>query len=155
MQGEAIPREDSVARLCGETKLSEDKKRTLAGAWKLSSSDRKSPEPHLSVNWLEFFANACREEQLENIRHILAKKMSRVPRNGRLAVLTVEEIHRAVSEVGQSVRVLHQPSDQLEVEDLSHSGIFDVEQDEDVIAQALSRADCELVAALSRRSASP
>lgn len=113
-------------------------------AFELSGGDLKEDHPHLSVNWLDFFRDQSRDEQVQKIREILASKM-KVRGKARLALIRVSEIHNKVREIERSVRVLHWPD--VAANDESHAGIFDVEQDPDVIAQALSRAACEMVSA--------
>ena len=154
MQGDGINYKHTVTRLCGRTKVSADGSRTLTAAWQLRSSDRASPTPHLSVNWLEFFSGRERSAQIEAIRSVLAGKLN-VKAQACLALVPVGEIHRVVNEAGKGVRVLHWPDVHFEYADMSHAGIFDVEQDEDVIAQALSRVECELVPARSTDRGEP
>lgn len=113
-------------------------------AFQMRPRDLQGEYPHLSVNWLEYFGEQSRNEQLHTLREILASKMQ-IRTKARLALMRVSEIHNKVQEIERSVRVLHWPD--VAANDESHAGIFDVEADPDVIAQALSRVACEMVPA--------
>ena len=143
MKGDQIPKTDTVSRYCSASRISESG-RPLMTAFQLSNSDLARNNPHLSVNWLEYFSNRSKEVQIDEIKRIFARKMN-VRATAKFALINVSKIHENVAEVRQAVRVLHWPD--IENKDDSHAGIFDVEADPDVIAQALSRINCEMVAA--------
>jgi hypothetical protein len=143
MRGDIIPDIHTVSRYCPYSKLSEAGRPTPP-AFELRESDLREGHPHLSVNWLEYFGAQPRNEQLRIIRSILAGKM-KVGSKARLALMQISKIHEKVQEIERSVRVLHWPD--VAAHDESHAGIFDVETDPDVIAQALSRVVCEMVSA--------
>lgn len=103
-------------------------------AFRLTETDRADDDPHLSVNWLEYFQGKSRDEQATEIRTILAQKLNRVGGMAKLALAKVSEIHEKVRELELEARVLHWPDTTPDYSDGSHAGIFDVEADEDIIA---------------------
>jgi hypothetical protein len=147
VKGDKVPDTDTIARYCPFGRLSESGRPTKA-AFALTDSDRADDNPHLSVNWFEYFRNKSREEQVNEVRAILAKKLSRVGGQAKLALTKVSEIRSKVREADIDVRILHWPDKQPNFyNDVSHAGIFDVEAEEDVIALKLSQIKFEMVAA--------
>jgi hypothetical protein len=144
MKGDPIPETDTVSRYCPFGRLSEAGRPTIA-AFQMRDSDLVGTNPHLSVNWLEYFRDKSRDEQIAEIREVFVRKMQRVGGQAKFALAKVSEIHEKVKEVGREVRILHWPV--VEDNDDSHAGIFDIDNDFDVIAQALSRMNFEMVAA--------
>lgn len=142
MKGNVIPDSDIVSRYCSFGKLSETDRPTKA-AFELSDSDREDDNPHLSVNWLDYFKGKSREEQISEVRSAFVDKGYKLGGNAKFALVKVSEIHEKTREAGVNVRVLHWPDGT----DKSHSGIFDVENDPDVIALKLSQMNCEMVPA--------
>ena len=49
-------------------------------------------EPYISVNWLEHFASLGRDEQIEEIRKVLAQKMTSIGATAKLAIYNVREV---------------------------------------------------------------
>ncbi len=143
MIGDTIPDTHTVSRYCPYSKLSETLRPTPA-AFEMRPRDLEAEHPHLSVNWLEYWGTLSRDAQLHTLRGILAEKM-KIGSKAYLALMSVAAIHDTVQEIERPVRVLHWPD--VNNNDESHAGIFDVEADLDVIAQALSRVACETVPA--------
>ncbi len=142
MQGEPIPEADTVSRYCSVTRLSELNGKPLGTAFQL-----RKGEPYISVNWLEFFADLSKEQQIDEVRAVLAKKMRKIGSTARLALLNVGAVQEGFpSTVGQ-VRVLHEPVSTPEYDDPSHAGIFDLEPDPDLVADMLAQIDCDMVPA--------
>jgi hypothetical protein len=93
-------------------------------------------EESLSVNWLEFLKCISRESEITNIRTIYSQKMSRVGARARIAILHVGEIRNKVlteSPDSRNLEVLHDPSK----DDPSHSGIYNLKQDNELIAELI------------------
>ncbi len=144
MKGDGIPESDTVSRYCRATTLSESGRPTTA-AFQLRDHELADDNPHISVNWLDYFRGESKDEQIGKIRTIFARKMRSVGAQAKFALAKVSEIHEKAREIGLEVRVLHWPD--TEFNDESHAGIFDVDVDPDVIAQALSRMNYEMVSA--------
>jgi hypothetical protein len=107
----------------------------------------KDTDRLLSVNWLEYFPLLNRESQIDEVRKVLTKKMSRLGANSRIAVLNVEQAISSVQDAtgnNTSVEILHAPvSLEGQWDDPSHSGIFGLSIDDDISAIALSEVIIE------------
>ncbi len=145
MKGDSIPESDTISRYCSYTKISETGK-PLGAAFRLKSSALQSENPHISVNWLEFFNDKDREGQIEEIRTILSKKMKGgIGGQAKLALLKVAAIYDYFGSSNYNIRVLHWPDRTDDYDDPSHAGIFDVGSDPDVIADMIAQVASELV----------
>lgn len=142
-KGDHIKNGDTIARYVPGGRI--DKGRPMAKAYELSDTDKKAESPHLSVNWLEFFADKNTQGQVDEVRAILDKKL-KIKKSACLALLNIENIHLKLAQNGLTVSILHWPDVTECYNDQSHSGIFfDVERDADVIALALSQINCNVV----------
>jgi hypothetical protein len=89
----------------------------------------------LSVNWLEFFKSSDRKEQISKIRKVYNKKLN-VRKSARIAVLNVGDVCGNVqtkSPDARELEVLHAPSSH----DPSHSGIYGLRQNDELIAELI------------------
>ena len=91
----------------------------------------RANEEYLSVNWLEFFGSLERETAVQSIRGVFHSKGYRLRRNGRFAILNIEDIRELSHEIGKSsLRVEHLPLEN----DASHAGILGYTADDFSIA---------------------
>ena len=128
MKGSVIPDNDHVARLCLPKHV--DDGQIQATAFLL-----RAGEESLSVNWLEFLKCQNRESEIDEIRAVYSKKLT-VRKRTRIAVLNVGKTHKKVlteSPDGRNLEVLHNPSKN----DPSHSGIYNLRQDDELIAELI------------------
>jgi hypothetical protein len=138
MKGDTIPDQDHVARLCNPNQAPE-------GQIQPSAFMLKSEEEYLSVNWLEFLNCSCRESEINELRQLYSRKFSRVGAGARIAVLNVGkicEIVRTERPDNRELKVLHKPElladdPSLKVDDLSHSGIYNLNEDNHLIAELI------------------
>lgn len=130
MQGDPLPDSDHITRYCGASQINEDG--TISGA----AFRSREGESYLSVNWLEFLELANREAEISEIRRVLSLKLG-IGTKAKIGVLNVGELRRyifAESPDGRDLQVRHQP----EPDDPSHSGVFNVEMDDDLIADLIT-----------------
>lgn len=138
MKGEPLPDKDHVARYCGGARVKEDG--SISGeAFRLKEKTGQ-PEKFLSVNWLEYLNKGTREEEINEIRDILSKKLPKgIGAKARIAVLNVGYLRGYVltnSEDGRDLKVLHEPE---EPDDPSHSGIHNLRMDDCLIADLIAQ----------------
>jgi hypothetical protein len=129
MKGDTIPDSDNIARFCKPLQAPEGK--IQATAFML-----RSDEESLSVNWLEFLECPGREHEIKKLQKIYSKKFS-VSANARIAILNVGEIRdfvRAESLDNRNIEVLHDP---IPEDNPSHSGINNLRQDNEFIAELI------------------
>lgn len=129
MKSDKIPEQDHIARYCKPTTVEDEQ--IQATAFML-----REGEESLSVNWLEFLNCTSRESEIEEIRSIYSRKLKRVGANAKIAVLNVGEVREKVIKESQDRRnleVLHNP----ENDDPSHSGIYNLKQDNELIAELI------------------
>ena len=94
---------------------------------------REIDKNHLSVNWLEFLNCSSRESEITKIRTIYSETFT-VGARARIAILNVGEVREKVlteSPDGRNLEVLHDPL----INDPSHSGIYNLKQDDELIAE--------------------
>ena len=128
MRGDRILDRNHVARHCKPTWV--DDGLPLIAAF---LNDRN--QAHVSVNWLEFFDVAGREAQIEQIRKAFRAKGYTLRKNGRFAVLNVgDSAVRVKQATDKVIRFIHWP----EVDDPSHSGIFDYRAEDFQVALELT-----------------
>lgn len=137
MRGDKLADADNVSRYCSANKFEDGNSDAgiLNGlAFKLTDSD--SLDPHLSCNWLEYFSELSRDEQVNEIRKIFDKKFE-VKQSARLVVLNVGDIINYLIDEA-SVSIHHKEED----DDVCHAGIFDMcenlEVDHDVLGDMLA-----------------
>lgn len=121
--GPPLPADDHVARLCRRKVLDENGDPTYA-AFLLTS-----PHTYLSVNWLERFGGAPRENQIAQLRAVYSTKFKSVGSQAKIVVLCVRDI-RATDD---RLEVAHEP----EPNDPSHAGIHGIPFEDDLIAATL------------------
>ena len=145
MKGDTIPDQDHVARLCKPTQAPE-------GQIQPTAFLLKAEEEYLSVNWLEFLNCSCRESEINELRQLYSRKFLSVGAGARIAVLNVGkicEIVRTEMPDNPELKVLHNPALRVDdpalrvddptllVDDLSHSGIYNVNEDNQLIAELI------------------
>lgn len=134
MKGEAIPDSDHVARYCRASTIEDGE--ILPTAFML-----REAEEYLSVNWLEALRRSDRASQMRDLQELYARKL-RVGANARIAILNVGIVRSKVERESQDrrvLRVLHDP----ETDDPSHSGIYDIPYDDDVVAELIAQVVLE------------
>ena len=136
MRGDRVPHQDHVARYCPFSKLSAD------GQIQATAFMLRSDEINLSVNWLEFLNCSSRDDEIMEIRSIYSRKFSRVGAQAKLAILNVGEMHENVlikTQDSRNLEVLHEPI----VNDQSHSEIYNLRPDEELVAELILETVCE------------
>lgn len=92
------------------------------------------PERYVSVDWLEYFDGTLRQ-RLNQVRDAVEARGRTVGRQARFAAVLVRSVHEAAQKGSKEVDVRTTG----DVEDPSHSGIFGLEPDDNVIAQEIAR----------------
>jgi hypothetical protein len=132
MRGQKLPDRDHIARLCPPKTAPNG---IITGAAFLL----KPEEDGLSVNWLEFLNCSCREDEIKELRRIYKRKFNRVSKASRIAVLNVGTTCNTVFEQSPDNRrivVHHQPD---LPNDPSHSEVFNLRDDDELIAELIRR----------------
>ena len=138
MKGDTIPDQDHVARLCHPNQAPDGQ--VQPAAFMLRQEDE-----YLAVNWLEFLDCSCRESGINELRQLYSRKFSRVGAGAKIAVLNVGkicEIVRTERPDNRELKALHYPllladDPTLKVDDLSHSGIYNLNEDNHFIAELI------------------
>lgn len=128
MKGDKIPDQNHIARYCKPTQVSDG--RIQATAFML-----RVGEESLSVNWLEFLNCSSRESEITEVRKIYSKKLN-IGLHAKIAILNVGEVRQKVlteSPDGRNLEVIHDPL----IDDPSHSGIYNLKQDDELIAELI------------------
>lgn len=108
-----IPNEHHVSRYCKPSTVEGDI--VMASAFQL-----KPDEEYLSVNWLEYFGLQDVEQAIQRVRLAFQQKGYDVRKNGRFAVLSVDEVSRVIRQTfNRSLTIEHRPT----CRDPSHAGI--------------------------------
>ena len=137
MKGDQIPDQDHVARYCGYSKLAEGLPQPTAFMLR-----RDPPEKNLSVNWLEILECPDRISEIAEIQRIYHDKKRGVGAQAKIAVLNVGVMREKVqkeSPDGRILEVYHEP----EPKDPSHSEIYNLRQNDHVIAALIAETVCE------------
>jgi len=132
MKGDLLPESDHIARYCKPTQA--PKGQIQATAFMV-----RSGEESLSVNWLEYLNCSSREREIAEIRNTYASKFNRVGASAQIAVLNVGEVREKVlteSEDKRNLEVLHDPIEE-EPSDPSHSGVYNLKPDDELIAELI------------------
>lgn len=132
MKGDEIPAQHHIARYCKPTDIEDEQ--ILATAFKLRVNDNS-----LSVNWLELLGHSSREKEIAELRRIYSAKLSLGAR-AQIAILNVGEVCNKVlteSPDGRNLEVLHDPEFTEKYSDPSHSGIYNLRQDDELIAELI------------------
>ena len=128
MKGEKIPDQNHIARFCRPLQVNEEQ--IQATAFML-----REGEECLSVNWLEFLNCSNRENEITKLRTIFSETFT-VGARAKIAVLNVGDVHDKVlteSPDSRNLEVLHDPA----MNDPSHSGIYNLKQDDELIAELI------------------
>ena len=128
MKGDPIPDQDHISRYCSAMHCTENGQVT-GTAFQL-----RQIEECLSVNWLEFFHLADRQEEIREVRKVLRLKLGA---KAKIAVLNVGETIsyvRTQSPDARNLSMLHEP----EEDDPSHSGIYGFQYDDHLIADLIA-----------------
>lgn len=129
MKDDPVPEQDHISRYCSPIRCTDDG-RVTGAAFLLGEKDK-----YLSVNWLEFLRLDSRQLEIREVRRVLSSKL-RLRVRGRIAVLNVGklcEFVRRETPNSKNIRVLHEP----EEDDPSHSGIYGLEDDNNLIAELM------------------
>ena len=125
MTGDKIPDLHHISRLCKPKHVQE-------GQIQATAFMLKSDEEYLSVNWLECLDYSSRTIEINEIRRVLSIKL-KIGARAKIAVLNVGEVCEKVlteTQDRRKIEVLHAPED----DDLSHSGIYNLRHDDELIA---------------------
>jgi hypothetical protein len=134
MKGDVIPDPDHVARHCGASTVDEGK--IQATAFML-----REPHVYLSVNWLEELGRPNRASQVRDLQKLYATKL-KLGAKARIAILNVGTVRTKVESESSDrrlLRVLHDP----EPDDSSHSGIYEIPYDDDLVAELIAQVVLE------------
>jgi len=134
MTGNEIPDDDYVVRYAKPSLINED--RITGSVFVL-----RPREPGLSVNWLDFFEDCSKEQQLYRVRETSQMELSR---NGRLAELNVGETKKHLISELKSISFkhirLHDDPSHSELLGLPSSETAEAELIGDMIAQTVTAA---------------
>ena len=121
MSGNDLPENDHIVRYVRPSNLEFGK--VNIAEFKLRED--RSNEKGVSVNWLEYYENLSKEEQLAEVRRVKASRLT-LRKNGKFAELNVGKIKRLLSEELPDLRVIHTPRDTEKtfLADPSHSEII-------------------------------
>jgi hypothetical protein len=139
MKGDTIPDNDHISRLCHNKHVADE--HIQATAFQL-----RRDEDSLSVNWLECLKCSSRENEIAEMRKIYAETFSRVGTRAKIAVPNVGEVREKVrlgSPDKRNIDVLHDPKP----EDPSHSEIYNLKLDNELIAELILEVVCETYSA--------
>jgi hypothetical protein len=132
MKGDTIPDQHHIARLCRPKHISDEKIQASAFMVRVG-------EESLSVNWLEFLKSSSRENEIAELQNIYSKKFNKVEVRAQIAILNVGEVReKALTESPdrRNLKVLHDPQYGT-VNDPSHSGIYNLKHDDELIAELI------------------
>jgi len=133
MRGDNLPESDHIARYCKPTTQAPDGQ-IQATAFMLKSDDKS-----LSVHWLEYLNCASRGHEITEIRNIYSSIFNRVAAKAKIAILNVGEVREKIlteSEDRRNLEILHDPIED-EPSDPSHSGIYNLKPDDELIAELI------------------
>jgi hypothetical protein len=128
MKGDKIPDQDHIARLCLPKNISDEQIQATAFIVRVG-------EESLSVNWLEFLKCLNRQSEIAQLRKIYTEKLE-VKARAKIAILNVGEVCNKVlteSPDRRNLEILHDP----QCGDPSHSGIYNLREDDELIAELI------------------
>ena len=128
MKGDKISSQHHIARYCKPTQAQD-------GQIQATAFMLRAGEESLSVNWLELLRHSVREGEIAELRRIYSAKLS-VGARAQIAVLNVGEVYNKVlteSPDSRSLEILHDPLEN----DPSHSGIYNLKNDDELIAELI------------------
>lgn len=129
MEGDKIPEKDNIARFCAP-------KTAPDGEIQATAFMLRAGEENLSVNWLESLNCLNRDSEIMEIQKVYSTKLN-VGVKAKIAVLNVGEFCKKVQTESSDKRnldVLHNPEDEI---DPSHSGIYNMRPDQELIAELI------------------
>lgn len=135
MKGQAIPDSDHVARYCKASTIENGEVQPTAFMLRVG-------EEYLSVNWLEILTCPDRNSEIIALRGLYSSKLTVGP-TARIAILNVGAFRTKVAQESpdmRQLRVLHEP---IIPEDPSHSGIYGIPSDGDIIAELIAQTILE------------
>lgn len=135
MRGQKLPDQDHISRFCPP-------KTAPNGIITAAAFLLRPEEEGLSVNWLEVLKCLCREDEIREIKQTYTRKL-KVSKNSRIAVLNVGIMCNTVFEQSPDNRrilVRHQPEPDI---DPSHSEVFNLREDDELIAEVILRTILE------------
>ena len=139
MTSQPLPDEHHITRYVGFLKIhsSFDGKRRVESSCFLPRPDHPpgtGPEEFVSVDWLEHFQGTSRRQQLDQVRNALQERGRTVSRQGGFAVVNVFEAKTAGLNNSRTlwVRTIGEQNDP------SHSGIYGLTPEDDIIAQEIA-----------------
>ncbi len=131
MKGDTIPDQHHIARYCKPTQVP-------GGQIQATAFMLRKRDASLSVNWLEFLNRLNRENEIAELRNTYAAKLT-VGAHAKIAVLNVGEVREKVlteSPDRRNLEILHDPQSRT-VNDPSHSGIYNLKHDDELIAELI------------------
>ena len=140
-EGGRHPEQRSREPLCGGSHVRED------GTIAATAFMPRPGEPYLSVNWLELLGLTTRADEAAEVLRVLSTKR-KIGTTARLAVLNVGVARDGVRGQSHDHRKLsfrHEPElDAGRPQDPSHSAIYGVPEDDNLIAELLAAAVAEI-----------
>ena len=136
MKGQAVPDSDHVARYCRPSTMQN-------GEISPTAFMVRETEQYLSVNWLEQLKRSDRASQISGLQKLYLKKFNRVSASARIAILNVGTLRSKVADESPDrrlLRVVHEPE---EPDDPSHSGIYEIHHDDEIIAELIAQTVME------------
>jgi hypothetical protein len=128
MKGDRIPDQDNIARFCRPMQVYEGQVQPTAFLV-------REGEPSLSVDWLEVLNCPSRADAIMRIREVYDSRLT-VGAQARIAILNVGEVCEKVQTESPDERrldILHDPIG----DDISHSGIYNLRADDELIAELI------------------
>jgi len=136
MRGDPVPDTDHVARYCGGSTIHPDG--TVDGsAFRLRKQEGEW-ENYLSVNWLELLDLPNLQVEIAALQQLFAKKFKKVGATARFATLNCGEVRTHVRSETGDTRELHVRPEPERPHDPSHSGIYGLRPDDDLIADLIA-----------------
>jgi hypothetical protein len=135
MKGQEVPDSDHVARYCKPSTLEGDE--VQATAFML-----RAGEEYISVNWLENLNYPDRDSEIRSLQSLYSRKLN-VGSAARIAILNVGTFRAKVTNESPDMRQLHVLHEPLLPEDPSHSGIYGVSDDDEMIAELIAQTVLE------------
>ncbi len=148
MNGNDLPENDHIVRYVKPRNV-EDGRVSIA---EFRLREDRPDEKGVSVNWLEYYQNLSKEEQLAEIRRVSRLKLRE---NGGFAELNVGRIKDFLAEELPGLRVVHTPLDAEEEfpADPSHSEITGLpsgnSEQADLIAGMIAKCVCDFHPAIA------
>ena len=137
MKGDQIPDQDHIARYCSFSRLSDDGQPEPTAFMLKPAKPAEPPEESLSVNWLEYLECPGRISKIAEIRRIYRETFD-VGAQAKIAILNVGEVCDKVRTESPDRRILQVHHDPIVPKDPSHSGIYNLRQNDSVIAELIA-----------------